>query len=212
MKQLFLLLFLSFPILTFAQKTTKLKVINADHTYANEDIPDATVSVGNVFVEINGATVKCDKVILYNKRNFLKAMGNVVLNQGDTVHQTSDFADYDGNTKFATSWGNVVLKDPTMTLTTEKLNFDREKQHLFYNDNGTIKDSINVLKSKKGNFFLDSKKFQAFDKVTVVNPDQTLETEHLEYFTNSGKAYLYKPSTITGETSVVYTEKRVSRY
>lgn len=207
MKQLFVLLFLSLTTLVFSQKSTKLNVINADFSYPDKDNSDLTISTGNVFVKINGATIRCDRVVLNKKANFLKAMGNVVLNQGDTVHQTSDFADYDGNKKFATSWGNVVLKDPTMTLSTQKLNFDREKQHLFYSANGTIKDSINVLKSEKGNYFLDSKKFQAFNNVTVVNPDQTLKTDHLEYYTNSGKAYLFKPSTITGDDSVVYTEK-----
>ncbi|MDT0552028.1 OstA-like protein [Urechidicola vernalis] len=207
MKRYILLLLLCFSVTVFAQKTTKLNVINADFTYPDKNNPDATVSTGNVFVEINGATIQCERVVLNKKTNFLEAMGNVVLNQGDSVHQTSDFANYDGNKKFATSWGNVVLKDPTMTLTTDKLNFDRAKQHLFYGNYGTIKDSINVLNSKQGNYYLDAKRFQAFTNVTVVNPDQTLETDHLEYFTETGKAYLYKPSTITGDDSVVYTEK-----
>ena len=43
-------------------------------------------------------------------------MGNVIMNQGDTIIQYSKYVDYDGNKKFATSWGNVVLKDQLMTL------------------------------------------------------------------------------------------------
>lgn len=207
MKNLFLLIFLSITTISFAQQTRKLKILNADLTYTDKDIPDATISIGNVIAEINGATISCKKVIMYSKDNYLKAMGDVLLNQGDTIIQTSDFSDYDGNIKLVTSWGNVKLKDPTMSLTTEKLNFDREKQYLYYNIGGTIKDTLNVLTSKKGNYYLDSNKFQAFNKVKVVNPDQVLETNHLEYFTNTGKAYLFQPSTITGKESIVYTEK-----
>ncbi len=207
MKHILVLLFLSISTVTFAQQAKKIKIINAGQTYTSELYPDATIAIENVFVEIDGATIRCDRVEIYSKTNFLKAMGNVVINQGDTVIQTSKFVNYDGNKKLAVSWGNVVLKDPTMTLTTEKLNFDRAKQHLYYNSFGTIKDSTNVLTSSKGNYFLDSNKFQAFDDVVVVNPDQTLKTAHLEYFTDSGKAYLFRPSTITGDESVVYTEK-----
>lgn len=207
MKNIFLLLFLSLSIIVIAQKSKKIDVINSDYTSHDKNNPDAIISIGNVFVEIDGATIRCERVVMYSKTNFLKAMGNVIINQGDTITQTSDFTDYDGNKKLAISWGNVVLKDPKMTLSTQKLYFDRAKQHLYYNENGTVKDSINVLKSKIGNYYLESNLFQAYENVTVTNPDQTLETEHLEYFTDSGKAYLFKPSTITSKESVIYTEK-----
>ncbi|MCF6280553.1 MAG: hypothetical protein L3J14_09430 [Flavobacteriaceae bacterium] len=207
MKKIILLLFISISAIAYSQQSRKIKILNADVTYTSEEIPDMTISVGNVFVEIDGATIRCKRVEIYAKDNLLKAMGDVVMNQGDTIIQTSKFADYDGNTKLAKAWGDVKLKDPTMTLTTETLHFDREKQHLYYKTKGTIKDSINVLKSNVGNYYLKTKKFQALSKVVITNPDQIIETNHLDYYTDTGKAYLYKPSTITGEESLIYTEK-----
>jgi|TARA_B110000037_G_scaffold223099_1_gene302089 lipopolysaccharide export system protein LptA len=208
MKNIFLLLLFSIAFSAYSQQQPKkLKIINAGQTYPHKEDQDVQIFIDPVVVEINGATIRCKRAEINSKINYLKAMGNVIMNQGDTVFQTSDFADYDGNIKLVTSWGNVVLKDPTMTLTSEKIKFDRARQHLYYNNYGTIKDSINVLKSKEGNYFLESTKFQAYNNVTVVNPDQTLVTDHLEYFTDTGKAYLYKPSTITSEESVIYTEK-----
>ncbi len=207
MKNTFLLFFLCFSVLINAQTGRKMKILNADVTYTDEQNPDLTISIGNVYVEIDGATIRCKRVEIYNKDNYLKAQGDVVMNQGDTIIQTSKFADYDGNKKLAKAWGEVELKDPTMVLTTETLHFDREKQYLYYNTKGTIKDSVNVLKSRVGNFYLKNKKFQALSKVVITNPDQVIETDHLDYYTNSGKAYLYKPSTITGDKSVIYTEK-----
>lgn len=207
MKNTFLLFFLCFSVLINAQTGRKMKILNADVTYTDEQNPDLTISIGNVYVEIDGATIRCKRVEIYNKDNYLKAQGDVVMNQGDTIIQTSKFADYDGNKKLAKAWGEVELKDPTMVLTTETLHFDREKQYLYYNTKGTIKDSVNVLKSRVGNFYLKNKKFQALSKVVITNPDQVIETDHLDYYTNSGEAYLYKPSTITGDKSVIYTEK-----
>lgn len=206
MKRIFLLLFISISVISFAQQGRKIKILNADITETRRDNPDLTVALGNVVVDIDGATIRCKRVEIYAKDNLLKAMGDVVMNQGDTIIQTSKFADYNGNTKLAKSWGDVVLKDPTMTLTTETLHFDRKKQYLYYNTKGTIKDSVNVLKSTIGNYFLKNKKFQALTQVVITNPDQVIKTNHLEYFTDSGKAYLYKPSTITGKNSLIYTE------
>lgn len=207
MKKILLLLFISISVVSYSQHGRKIKILNADITYTSEENPDLTISVGNVFVEIDGATIRCKRVEIYAKDNLLKAMGDVVMNQGDTIIQTSKFADYDGNTKLAKSWGDVKLKDPTMTLTTETLHFDREKQYLYYNTKGVIKDSVNVLKSNVGNYYLKNKKFQALSKVVITNPDQVIETNHLDYYTNSGKAYLHKSSTITGKNSLIYTEK-----
>lgn len=207
MKKVIFFLFLSITLTSFGQQAKKIKILNADVTYTDEDNPEATISIGNVYAEINGATIRCKQFELYSKQNYFKALGDVVMNQGDTVIQTSKFADYDGNKQLVRSWGDVVLKDPKMTLTTDKLYFDREKQYLYYNESGVIKDSVNVLESKIGNYFLETKKFQAKSKVVLTNPDHVVESNHLDYYTDSGQAFLYGPSTITSAESVVYTEK-----
>ncbi len=210
MKRIFFFLFISISIVSFGQQKKKIKVINADITYTDPDNPEAMISIGNVYAEIDGATIRCKQIELYSKKNYMKALGDVVMNQGDTVIQTSKFADYDANKNLARAWGNVVLKDPSMTLSTEKLYFDRDNQHLYYNEKGTIKDSVNVLVSNTGNYFLTTKKFQAKDDVIVTNPDHVIESNHLDYYTDSGRAFLYGPSTITSAESVVFTEKGFS--
>lgn len=174
---------------------------------ADPKYPGATISLGNVFIEHEGATLRCDKAYIYQKTKFIKAMGNVVFNQGDTVFQYSKYTDYDGINKISTSWGDVLLKDENMELRTDTLYFDREKQHLYYRSGGTIKDATNILTSKIGNYYLAENKFQAFTSVEVTNPDSKLVSNHLDYYTDTGIAELYGPSTITSEHTKVYTEK-----
>lgn len=174
---------------------------------ADPRYPGATISLGNVFVEHEGATLRCDKAYIYQDTRMIKAMGNVVVNQGDTVFQYSKYTDYDGINKKSTSWGDVFVKDETMELRTDTLYFDREKQHLYYRSGGTIKDTTNVLTSKIGNYYLADNKFQAFTSVEVINPDSKLVSNHLDYYTDSGIAELYGPSTITSEQNSIYTEK-----
>ena len=201
------LLFLAGFINGFSQ-AKKIKILHAENTFVSPEYPGATVSLGNVLVEHAGATLRCDKAYIYQETKLIKAMGNVVVNQGDTIIQTSRYTDYDGNTKVATSWGNVVLKDRTMTLETDTLKFDRENQLLFYKSGGTIKDSTNVLKSKVGTYDLTTNKFEATTNVTVTNKDGSqLISDNLNYFTTTGIAELFGPSTITSKQNVIYTEK-----
>lgn len=200
-----ILFFISIGV--FSQER-QIKIKHADFLETDEEnYPDATIGLGNVFIEVDGATLTCKKVILYNKNNYLQAIGDVILNQADTIIQTSKYIEYDAKTKQSLSWGDVVLKNQTMTLKTDTLHFDRVSQQLFYKHHATIRDSINVLKSKTGNYFLEEDKFQAETDVVITNPDYVLRSNHLDYYTKSGLTYLYGKTTIKGEGSFIYCEK-----
>lgn len=206
MKKLLFFVIIFISISGFSQ-TKKIKILKADNTFTDPRFPDATISIGNVFIEHEGATLRCNKAYIYQDKKLIKSMGNVVINQGDTIVQTSKYADYDGMTKIATSWGNVVLKDDMMTLQTDTLKFDRETQQLYYKSGGTITDATNVLKSRIGDYYLRTKKFQAFTNVVVTNKESKVVSNHLDYYTNTGIADLLGPSTITSKQNSIYTEK-----
>ena len=204
------LLFIAFLIMTLSaySQQKRIEIVHADNsTIDEENYPGATVLLGNVYMEHDGITLRSKKAIHYKNDNFLKAFGDVVLNQGDSISQTSTYVEYNGNTKLARSWGNVILKDALMTLTTDTLDFNRTEQLLYYRYGAIIKDTTNVLESKEGNYFLKTSKFQALSNVVLTNPDYVLESDHLNYFTNNGQAFLYGPSTITGKDNFIYTEK-----
>ncbi len=211
MKRVFPLFFLLFSLVSFSQ-AKKIKIIYSGYSYADEEKhPGATILTRDknslVKIEHEGAILTCKKALYYKKLNFFKAFGNVIIKQGDTITQTSDYADYDGNLKQALSWGNVILTDPKMTLSTDTLHFDRVAQKLFYKNYATIKDSTNTLKSKIGTYYLSNKKFTATTRVVVTNPEHILESNHLDYYTNSALAYLYGASTIKGKDNTIYTER-----
>ena len=205
MKKIFVIAFVLLYTVGYGQ-TKRLKILNALNYFTDEKYPGASISTGDVIVEHEGATIRCDKAYIYQDTNILKAMGNVVMNQGDTVIQYSKYADYDGEKKLATSWGNVILKDQFMTLRTDTLHFDRTAQKLYYNYGGTIKDTTNLLKSQKGTYFLETNKFQAISNVDVTNEDSKLNSNHLDYYTSTGIAQIYGPSTIDSDQQSIYTE------
>ncbi len=162
--------------------------------------------------EHQGADLWCDVAIYYTQQNRLKAVGNIRMQQGDSVIMTSGKIDYDGNTKLAKAYENVVLDSKTsetgnMLLTTDTLRLDRESQQAYYQDFGTVVDSANTLTSEIGRYFMEIKKFQFLDSVHIDNPQYILDSEQLDYYQTSKNAYMYGASTITGDTYKIYCER-----
>lgn len=208
MRTLFLFLIFIVSGLNLYAQGSKITIVHSDNSTIDEEkLPGATILLGNVFITHEGVSLKCKKAIHYKSENYIKAFGDVILNQGDTIVQTSRYTEYNGNTKKALSWGKVKIKDPTMTLTSDTLNFDRTTQILYYKYGATIRDSINVLTSNTGDYLLNNNKFQAFSDVVLTNPEYVLNSDHLDYYTKSGKSFLYGPSTITSKDNLIYCEK-----
>ncbi len=200
------------------QDSVQSKQINiiygANFTKDEEQFPGAFIFSKDdrqVQFEHEGADLWCDIAIHYQKENRLKAIGNIRLQQGDSVLLTSGKIDYDGETKMAKAWENVVLENKQenqeSTLRTDTLYFDREKQESYYDSFGTVVDSANTLTSEIGRYFLELKKYQFLDSVHIDNPKYIMDSERLDYYETSKNAYMYGPSTITGEEYKIYCER-----
>lgn len=197
------------PVPLETTKDTKQIIIeNSDFMDISEsEVPGAIVLTGNVRIIHQGVRMSCNKAYHFTKANFVKAFGNVNMVQGDTISLNSKYAEYNGNTKFAFATGDVVMRDPKMTVTTDTINFDRTSQQAYYNSGGVIQDAENTLTSKSGRYYLNEKKFQFNTAVVVNNPTHTIRTNHLDYYTNSGHAYVFGPSTIASANNTIYTTK-----
>ena len=226
-KSLYLLIFTFFSYTAWGQETTSQSkageepegkqiniVYGANFTKDEKQFPGAFIfskDTKQVQFEHEGADLWCDIAIHYQKENRLRAIGNVRLEQGDSVKLTGGKVDYDGKTKLAKIYEDVLLKSDTeensMTLRTDTLYFDREKQESYYNSSGTVIDSANTLTSEIGRYFMELKKYQFLDSVHIKNPEYILDSEQLDYYTTSKNAYMYGPSTITGETYKIYCER-----
>jgi lipopolysaccharide export system protein LptA len=149
-----------------------------------------------------------DKAIYYSGENFIEAYGNVKLIQGDTIHMTSKYIEYSGITQLAFASGDVVLKDPNSTISSDTLYFDRIKQQAFYKNGGTVvKDTSGTITSKVGRYYMEQKKYQFVDDVVLINEDATINSNYFDFYSDTGYAYLFGPSTIITTESKTYTEK-----
>lgn len=152
--------------------------------------------------------VWCDKAYYYGNENFIEAYGHVKMIQGDTINMSSKYVEYSGKTQLAFASGDVVLTDPTSTIKTDTLYFDRVKQQAFYRDGGTVvKDTSGTITSKIGRYYMNEKKYQFVTDVVLVNPDATIKSNFFDFYSETGQAYLFGPSTITTDESTTYCEK-----
>ena len=196
-----------------AQSSKKIQIKYAGKlTIDEENYPGAKIltrdDAEQVHIEHGGSNLWCDKAIHFSKENFIEAYGNVILKQGDTINMTSKYIEYSGITEFAFASGDVVMKDPNSTISTDTLYFDRAKEQAYYKSGGTvIKDSSGTITSKIGRYYMNLKKYQFVEDVVLVSDETTINSDYFDFYSDTGYAYLFGPSTINTETSKTYCEK-----
>ena len=130
-KNLFILLVLYLFIFDVSHAQQRRRIVIDTAGFLDRDeakYPGATIltrdDMNQVKISHEGATMWCDQAIHYGEQDFIEAYGNVKIIQGDTVNMTAQYVEYSGKTKLAFASGDVVLTEPTSTLTTDTLYFD----------------------------------------------------------------------------------------
>ncbi len=99
------------------------------------EFPEAVIysrdANGPVHIVHDGVDMWCNQALVYFKENFVKAFGEVLVQQGDTIEMRSAYGEYNGNTSLAFAAGSVMLKEPSSSLEADTLYFDRINQQAF---------------------------------------------------------------------------------
>ena len=183
---------------SFAQKKVKLK--NADKLVGGIDKQGNRFDrfVGHVIFEQNETTIYCDSAILYKKENIVKAFGHVKILEGDSVTITAKRLTYTGDEKKAELRENVIFKKlNSVTLYTDFLDYDRQRQQAKYFNGGKLVDSTNVLTSKKGYYQVNTNMASFKKDVVGKNPDYTLVSDTLQYHTKTNIVYFRDHTELT---------------
>ena len=126
------------------------------------EFPEAVIysrdANGPVHIVHDGVDMWCNQALVYFKENFVKAFGDVLVQQGDTIEMRSAYGEYNGNTSLAFAAGGIMLKEPTSSLEADTLYFDRVKQQAYYRSGGTVRDTSSVLTSQVGKLYTENKK------------------------------------------------------
>lgn len=165
---------------------------------------------GNVQFEHQGSLLSADEVIFYEDQNFVKAIGNVKLQNADGSVITAGEMEYDGNTQKGIAKKNVILTDPKQTIKTETLYYDRLSNKAYFNTGGTIADATNVMYTKSATYDLNSRLIDFSGNVKIDNPDYIVEGTNIKQNQNTNTADFFGPTTITNKknpSNLIYTER-----
>ena len=153
--------------------------------------------IGNVKLVQEDTRIYGDSVLLYRDRNVTEVFGKIVrIEKGDSITITGGRLLYDGNQKVAEMRRNVVYRDPSMTLYTDYLDFDMQRNLAYYYEGGRLVDTANVLTSRRGSYHTVTHLAAFKDSVLLDNPDYDLRSDTLEYNTQTQIAYTRGPTVI----------------
>ena len=192
------------------QQGEKVKLIHSDFVKK-----DPTKFNGNTFFEGNvqfdhqGSVVTSDYVIWYEKENFVKAVGNVKLQNADGSVITAGEMEYDGNTQRGIARKNVVLTDPKQTIRTETLYYDRITNKAYFNTGGTITDGQGVMYAKSATYNISTKMIDFTGNVKIENNQYIVDGTNIVQNQNTNVATFNGPTTIINRqnpSNRVYTE------
>ncbi|MBO6201736.1 MAG: organic solvent tolerance protein OstA [Chryseobacterium sp.] len=165
---------------------------------------------GNVVFEHQGSVLTADEVVLYQKENFLKAIGNVVLTTADGSKITAEEMEYDGNTERGIARRNVVLTDPKQTIKTETLYYDKIPNTAYFNTGGTINSNDgSVMYTKAATYYLNTKMIDFIGRSNIETDKYTIVSDNIKTNQVTGVSDFFGPTTIRDKANLrnyVYTE------
>ena len=202
------------PFFNNPQKTApaeKVKLVHSDFFQkALDKYQGNPYFSGNVQFTHQGSVLTADEVIFYQEQNFVKAIGNVKLQNADGSVITSGEMEYDGNTQKGIARKKVLLVDPGQTIETETLYYDRLSNKAYFNTGGTIKKDGNVMYTKSATYDLNSRLIDFTGNVKIDNAEYTVEGVNIVQNQNTNTATFNGATTITNKknpSNLIYTEK-----
>lgn len=197
MKHYILIILLLLSNVIAAQKKTTIHILNADKADYDDRLgKDVQRLIGNVIMRQDSTYFYSDSAYFNEKTKFFDGFGNVHINVNDSVNIYSKLLKYNGETKFAELFHDVVLQDDSTVLKTQYMTYDRIKHLATYPNKGTITRDDKKLVSKKG-YYRDDIKVLYFRKDVVgTMPDYKIVSDTLVYDTENEMMYFYGPTNI----------------
>ena len=188
-----------------AQKKTTIHILNADRADYDERLGrDVQRLIGNVVMRQDSTYFYSDSAYFNEKTKFFDGFGNVHIIVNDSVNIYSKLLKYNGETKFAELFHDVVLKDDSTVLKTQYMTYDRVGHLATYPNKGTITRNDKKLVSKKG-YYRDDIKVLYFRKDVVgTMPDYKIVSDTLVYDTENEMMYFYGPTDIYNKENSLF--------
>jgi len=194
-------------VITQTSDTTKLIFIDNSNRLKGgiENGKPIKIFIGRVRLHQGNVTFQCDSAVTDDYNN-VKAYGDVIIQQADSVTIFSDSLFYNGNQRTARLEGEVVLKNDEASLFTDKLNYDLNTKVGAYTTGGILKNKETRLFSQRGYYYVDKSEAFFKDNVTVEDPEFGLKADTLKINTETNTVFFIGPTNVLSDENQIYTE------
>lgn len=190
--------------------TTKITKINVNFSDLAEGFKDGDQEIrkliGNVELRQDSIFLTCDTATLNLNDNAVVALGNVVIQQGDSLNIFADSLIYDGNKKIANLYGDVILVDKDKKIFTDFLTYNLNTKAATYTSGAVLTDANSQITSEVGYYYVDSDQAYFKEKVTVINDEFELRADTLKFNTKNRVATFLGPTRIDQGDVKIYCE------
>ena len=194
-------------VITQTSDTTKLIFIDNSNRLKGgiENGKPIKIFIGRVRLHQGNVNFQCDSAVTDDYNN-VKAYGDVIIQQADSVTIFSDSLFYNGNQRTARLQGEVVLKNDEASLFTDKLNYDLNTKVGAYTTGGILKNKETRLFSQRGYYYVDKSEAFFKDNVTVEDPEFGLKADTLKINTETNTVFFIGPTNVLSDENQIYTE------
>ena len=161
-----------------AQEVERVKLERADYLEnGNADGVRFDKVIGNVLFTQKETRIFGDSAFFFKNQNLVKIFGRVRILEGDSITITGGRLIYQGDEKLAQMRENVVYRDPSMTLTTDFLDYDMVEHLAYYYEDGRLVTEAKTLTSKKGYYDTEARYASFKDSVVLRDQDYLIEAD-----------------------------------
>lgn len=187
--------------------TTKLIYIDNSNRLKGgvENGKPIKIFVGRVRLHQGNVTFRCDSATTDDYNN-VKAYGNVIIRQADSVTIFSDSLLYNGNERKARLMGEVVLKNDEASLFTDVLHYYLNTKVGSYTNGGILQNNETRLFSQRCYYYVDSSAAFFKDGIVVQDPEFGLVADTLKIDTETNTVYFMGPTNVLSDDNQIYTE------
>lgn len=169
-----------------------------------EDGKEINYLKGGVILRQGEVYMYCDSARLID--NNVVAVGNVIIQQGDSLNIFSDSLYYQGDDRIADLFGDVRLDNQGKRLFTDHLNYNLKTKKAEYFTRSLLTKDTTYLESNRGIYLVDTDQAFFRDSVVVIDTAFVMRTDSVDFSTASGILTFIAPTLITKDESRIYCE------
>ena len=184
-------------------------IIGADrYNFQQPDSNNQFASLGgHAIVQQERTVFSADSIVLNQKMNTLEALGNVHINDADSIHTYSQYLKYVGKEKKAYLSKQVKLSDGKAVLTTNDLVYDVQLKTGTYTNGGKVVNGKTVLTSGEGYYYGDTRDVYFKKHVILKDPEFNITTDTLLYNINSSiSTFVTKTKIVNGKRTIITSD------